>query len=255
MTQKGKKQSEILTGTANTAIAYNHIVGKTPGVMFLGGFMSNMHGTKALYLENYCFINGRAFVRFDYQGHGESSGIFTDGTIGTWLSDALAIFDACTDGPQILVGSSMGGWIMLLVALARPKRVKGLIGIAAAPDFTEDLMWERFDSRVRAMLEKDGIYYETSEYTEDAYTITKALIEEGRNHLLLRRKINVNCPVRLLHGMRDTSVPWITAQKLSERICAEDVHIKLIKDGDHRLARKQDLLCLQTMLEELLGEI
>jgi len=252
MTQKSFKQSNILTGAGGAAIAYDRVNGSTPGIMFLGGFMSNMQGQKATALEKYCRTNGHAFVRFDYRGHGESSGEFAKGTIGAWLSDALLIFDDCTEGPQILIGSSMGGWIMLLLALARPKKIRGLIGIAAAPDFTEDLLWERFDSTVRAKLEKDGVYYEKSDYGKEPYAITKELIEEGRNHLLLRRKININHPVRLLHGMGDKSVPWTTAFKLSEKISSEDVRIVLIKDGDHSLSRDEDIHCLQITLQEFL---
>ena len=254
MPQKSFKQSKILTGAGGAAIAYERINGTLPGIMFLGGFMSNMQGKKATAMEEYCRTNGHAFVRFDYRGHGESSGKISEGTIGSWLSDALLIFDDCTEGAQILIGSSMGGWIMLLLALARPKKIRGLIGIAAAPDFTEDLLWGRFDSAVRAKLEKDGVYYEKTDYGNEPYLITKELIEEGRNHLLLRRKIKINHPVRLLHGMGDESVPWMTAYKLSEKIGSEDVRIVLIKDGDHSLSRDEDIHCLQITLKELLAK-
>jgi len=254
MTQKSFKKSKILTGVGGAAIAYDCVNGNNPGVMFLGGFMSNMQGTKATALEKICRTTGRAFVRFDYSGHGKSSGEFSKGTIGSWLSDALLVFDSCTDGPQILIGSSMGGWIMLLLALARPHKIKGLIGIAAAPDFTEDLLWKRFDSTTRAKIEKDGVYYERNDYGNEPYVITKELIEEGRNHLLLRQKISINQPVRLLHGMQDDSVPWMTAYKLSEKISSEDVRIVLIKDGVHSLSREEDLQCLQIMLQELLDK-
>ncbi len=252
MTQKSFKHSKILTGAGGAAIAYDRITGNSPGVMFLGGFMSNMRGAKATALEKICRTNGHAFLRFDYSGHGESSGKISEGTIGSWLSDALLIFDSYTNGPQILVGSSMGGWIMLLLALARPKKIRGLIGIAAAPDFTEDLLWERFDANVRAKLEKDGIHYERTDYGNEPYVITKELIEEGRNHLLLRQKITINHPIRLLHGMRDESVPWTTAFRLSEKISSEDVRIVLIKGGDHSLSRDEDIHCLQITLQELL---
>tara|TARA_R110000868_G_scaffold32036_4_gene116901 strand:- start:2417 stop:3184 length:768 start_codon:yes stop_codon:yes gene_type:complete len=246
---------KILTRGGGATIAYRSLDGKTPGVMFLGGFMSDMQGTKALEIERYCRAAGRAFVRFDYQGHGESPGKFADGTIGAWAADAIAVLDECTDGPQILIGSSMGGWIMLLAALARPDRVAGLIGIAAAPDFTEDLMWDRFDQDRRDTLMRDGVYYEPSEYGDEPYTITRELITEGRSHLLLRRPIALHCPVRLLHGMRDESVPWMTTSRIAEKILSEDVRIFLVKDGDHRLSRDQDIARLKVTLDDLLTEI
>jgi pimeloyl-ACP methyl ester carboxylesterase len=255
MNETNQRPPEFLPRDGGATIAYRRLDGKTPGVMFLGGFMSDMQGTKAVELERYCRAMGRAFIRFDYQGHGESSGNFADGTIGSWAEDALAVFDECTEGPQILVGSSMGGWTMLLTALARPKRVAGMVGIAAAPDFTEDLMWNRFDDVIRGTLERDGVYYEPSEYGDEPYTITNALIEDGRNHLLLRRPISLHCPVRLLHGMRDDSVPWMTSSRIAEKLLAEDVRIFLIKDGDHRLSRDQDIARLKLTLDELLSEL
>ena len=255
MNKTNERPPENLPRDGGATIAYRRLDGKTPGVMFLGGFMSDMQGTKAVELEHYCRAAGRAFIRFDYQGHGESSGNFADGTIGSWAEDALAVFDECTEGSQILVGSSMGGWTMLLTALARPDRVAGMIGIAAAPDFTEDLMWGRFDDVIRGILERDGVYYEPSEYGDEPYTITKALIEDGRNHLLLRRPIALHCPVRLLHGMRDDSVPWMTSSRIAEKLMAEDVRIFLVKDGDHRLSRDQDIARLKLTLDELLAEL
>jgi pimeloyl-ACP methyl ester carboxylesterase len=255
MSEITDRPPEILARDGGATIAYRRLDGKTPGVMFLGGFMSDMQGTKAAELERYCRAAGRAFVRFDYRGHGESSGEFADGTIGTWADDAIAVLDSCTDGPQVLVGSSMGGWIMLLTALARPDRAAGLIGIAAAPDFTEDLMWNRFDADVRQTLQRDGVYYEPSEYDDGPYSITLKLIEEGRDHLLLRRPIALHCPVRLLHGMRDESVPWMTTSRIAEKILSEDVRIFLVKDGDHRLSRDQDISRLKLTLDDLLGEI
>jgi pimeloyl-ACP methyl ester carboxylesterase len=223
--------------------------------VFLGGFASDMTGTKALTLDAHAKSRGQAFLRLDYQGHGQSSGDFADGTIGLWHSDALAVIDAVTEGPQIFVGSSMGGWIMLLAALARPERVAGLIGIAAAPDFTRDLMWDRFSDEIKNTLETEGVYYEPSEYGDEPYTITMKLIEDGINHLLLDRPIPLHCPVRLLHGMRDDSVPWMTTSRIAEKILSEDVRIFLVKDGDHRLSRDQDIARLKLTLEELLEEI
>jgi pimeloyl-ACP methyl ester carboxylesterase len=255
MNDCNERPPEILSRDGGATIAYRSLDGKTPGVMFLGGFMSDMQGTKAVEIERYCRAAGRAFVRFDYQGHGESSGEFADGTIGCWAADAIAVLDECTDGPQILIGSSMGGWIMLLAALARPDRVAGLIGIAAAPDFTEDLMWDRFDQERRDTLQRDGVYCEPSEYGDAPYTITLNLIDEGRSHLLLRRPIALHCPVRLLHGMRDESVSWMTTSRIAEKILSEDVRIFLVKDGDHRLSRDQDIARLKLTLDELLSDL
>ncbi|HSK39115.1 MAG TPA: alpha/beta hydrolase [Arenibaculum sp.] len=214
--------------------------GSGPGVVFLGGYKSDMTGTKAMELERFLSARGTAYVRFDYQGHGASSGRFEDGNIGLWADDAIAVLDRLTEGPQVLVGSSMGGWIMLLAALARPGRVAGLVGIAAAPDFTEDLIWQRLDEDERRRIMEEGEIREPSEYGEPL-VYTRALIEDGRRRLLLRDTIALDCPVRLLQGMRDPDVPWRTSLTLAERLRTEDVGITLVKDGDHRLSRPQDL--------------
>jgi pimeloyl-ACP methyl ester carboxylesterase len=219
--------------------------------MFLGGFMSDMTGTKALSLESLARQRGQAFLRFDYQGHGESTGRFEDGTIGSWAEDAVAALDALTEGPQVLVGSSMGGWIMLLAALARPQQVAGLLGIAAAPDFTEDLMWDAYPQEVRDTLRREGVYREPSDYGEEPYTITLRLIEEGRAHLLLRRSIPITCPVRLIHGMADPDVPWQTSLRLAGQLESTDVEVTLVKSGGHRLSEPEDLERLGRTLEGL----
>ncbi|MDX1423950.1 MAG: alpha/beta hydrolase [Kiloniellales bacterium] len=226
-----------------------------PGVVFCGGFMSDMTGTKATALEAFARREGLGFVRFDYLGHGASSGAFTDGTIGRWAEDAIAVLDEVARGPQVLVGSSMGGWIMLLAALARPQRVAGLVGIAPAPDFTEDLMWERYDAEVRATLERDGVYREPSAYGEAPYPITLRLIEEGRGHLLLRATIPLACPLRILQGMEDADVPWQTALRLAERIESRDVEVTLVKDGDHRLSEPHDLARLCDCVAGLIARL
>lgn len=211
-----------------------------------------MTGTKALALESYARRRGQAFLRFDYQGHGQSSGRFEDGSIGRWVEDAVAALDALTEGPQVLVGSSMGGWIMLLAALARPQRIAALVGIAAAPDFTEDLMWRRFPAEVRAAIEQEGVYHLPSDYSESPYPITKRLIEEGRRHLLLQAPIPLRCPVRLLQGQRDPDVPWQTALRLAEQLESDDVEVTLVKAGDHRLSEPRDLARLEATLDRLL---
>ncbi|WPZ35750.1 alpha/beta hydrolase [Thalassobaculum sp. OXR-137] len=234
-------------------LAYHHMPGREPGILFCGGFMSDMTGTKALALEALAQERGQAFTRFDYRGHGQSSGAFRDGTIGKWTSDALAILDAVTSGPVVVVGSSMGGWIALLLAIARPQRMAGLVGIAAAPDFTEDLMWAEFDEAVRQTLITDRVYLEPSEYSEEPYTITMDLIEEGRNHLIMRGPIPIRVPVRLLHGMRDTSVPHRLSLLLAERLETDDVQVHLVKDGDHRLSTDRDIALLAAAVAELSG--
>ncbi len=216
--------------------------------------MSDMTGGKALALEAFCRRRGQAFVRFDYAGHGQSSGKFEDGTIGDWTADALAVLDGLTSGPQVIVGSSMGGWIALNLALARPHRVAALVGVAAAPDFTEDLMWHEFPPEAQMLLETDGVIYEPSDYSDKPYPITMKLIQEGRDHLLLRGDIAFDRPVRLLHGMLDTDVPWKRSLLLAEKLQSQDVRVILVKDGDHRLSRDQDLELLTNTVNEFLAQ-
>jgi pimeloyl-ACP methyl ester carboxylesterase len=217
--------------------------------------MSDMSGTKAIALEDYCREKELNFLRFDYFGHGDSSGDFADGTIGRWAEDAVAVLDQLTEGPQILVGSSMGGWIMLLAALARPARIAGLIGIAAAPDFTEDLMWEAFSPEIRDEILNQGRYERPSVYGDDPYVITRNLIEDGRRNLLLRDVIPIRCPVRLLQGMADDDVPWKTALRLAGALESDEVEVTLVKKGDHRLSEPQDLRRLFRALDEMLEKI
>ncbi|PWC32585.1 alpha/beta hydrolase [Azospirillum sp. TSO35-2] len=226
-----------------------------PGILFLGGFMSDMTGGKAIALERWAVGRGLAFTRFDYQGHGASSGRFADGTIGLWADDALAVLDQVTRGPQILVGSSMGGWMMLLAATRRPERVAGLVGIAPAPDFTEDLMWDVFDADVRRRITEDGVWNRPSDYGPEPQPITRALIEDGRNHLLLRGPIGFAGPVRLLHGQRDPDVPWQLSLRIAEALTTDDVHVTLVKDGDHRLSRPQDIALLCRTVGALVDQI
>ena len=247
--------AQRLARAGGASIAYHALPGRAPGLVFLGGFMSDMTGSKALALEDYARARGQAFLRFDYQGHGESSGAFEEGTIGLWAEDAVAALDALTEGPQVLIGSSMGGWIMLLTALARPERIAGLLGIAAAPDFTEDLMWQVFDEATREALQRDGLIRQESDYDEQPYTITRALIEDGRSHLLLRAPIPLSCPVRLIHGMLDPDVPWQTALRIAEALVSRDVEATLVKDGGHRLSEPEDLARLTGTLEALLQRL
>ncbi len=210
-----------------------------------------MSGTKAQTLESFCRGRGQAYLRFDYTGHGLSSGAFTDGTIGAWADDAIAVLDELVQGPQILVGSSMGGWLMLLVALARPERIAGLLGIAAAPDFTEELIWDRLGDEEREKLIREGVIQQRSDYGEEPYAVTMRLIEEGRRHLLLKNPIPLNCPVRLLHGMADKDAPWRISMRLADRLASENIVVSLIKDGDHRLSRPEDLTRICEAVKEL----
>lgn len=236
-------------------IAYHKTPGNGPGIVFLGGFMSDMTGTKAVALEDWCRARGAAFLRFDYRGHGQSSEAFTDGCIGDWADDARRAITELTEGPQILVGSSMGGWISLLTARALPEKVAGIVGIAAAPDFTEDLMWPSFtDDQKRAILEEGRVDIPT-EYGDTPYTITRRLIEDGRDNLVLRDEtLAITCPVRLLQGVEDPDVPWKTALRISEKLKSRDVRVELIKDGDHRLSREQDIALICRAVGELRGE-
>ena len=216
----------------------------------MSGFMSDMNGSKALALEQHCQERGLAFLRFDYMGHGNSSGNFADGTIGLWAENALTAFDELTEGPQIIVGSSMGGWMMILTAVSRPERVAGLVGIAAAPDFTEDLLPKQLTEIQLSKIQKDGFVVIPSEY-EIPYTITKKLLDDGTQHLVLRNEIPLDCPVRLLHGLEDTSVPWKTALKIQNMVRSKDVEVTLIKNGDHRLSREEDLEKLKKTVMEI----
>ena len=241
---------QILTRENGTSIAYNKLDGNRPGLIFMGGFMSDMNGSKALALEQHCQERGLAFLRFDYMGHGNSSGNFADGTIGLWAENALTAFDELTEGPQIIVGSSMGGWMMILTAVNRPERVAGLVGIAAAPDFTEDLLPKQLTEIQLSKIQEDGFVVIPSEY-EIPYTITKKLLDDGTQHLVLRNEIPLDCPVRLLHGLEDTSVPWKTALKIQNMVRSKDVEVTLIKNGDHRLSREEDLEKLKKTVMEI----
>lgn len=232
------------------AIAYHHTAGAAPGVIFCTGFKSDMQGIKALSLEEDCRKHGIQFTRFDYQGHGQSSGDFIDGTIGEWLDDTLAVLDSVTTGPQIVVGSSMGGWIGLLAACARPGKVAGFVGIAAALDMARRI-WGRIDDKTKHLLETEGIWMRPSEYDPAGYPITMRLIEEGRNHLLLPGPIPFKGPVRLLHGQLDDAVPWELSLDTAAALESKAVEITFIKDGDHRLSRDQDIARLLRTVREL----
>ena len=226
-----------------------------PGIVFLHGLMSDRGGDKALRVEAFCRDRGLAGLRFDFFGHGESSGTFTDGTIGRWADDTVAVIDELTDGPQILVGSSLGGWIMLLAARRRPERIAGLLGLASAADFTEDVMPAVFSTDQMAALERDGRVDIPSDYGDEPYTFTKRLLDDGRDHLLLRGPIPIHAPVRLIHGMRDPDVPWETSMRIREHLESDDVEVILVKNGDHRLSEPRDLERLDRTLDALVARI
>lgn len=246
---------EVGTGQSSRRIAVRAREGKGPGLFWLGGFHSDMKGTKALALDAWAAEHGRACVRFDYSGHGESGGQFVDGTIGRWLEESVAVFTRFCRGPQVVIGSSMGGWLALLLARELAKRpgeptVAGLVLIAPAPDFTEELMWKGFSQAVRQEIETKGVWLRPSEYG-DPYPITKTLIEDGRKHLLLGSAINVGCPVRILQGAQDPDVPWQHAFALAHRLPADDVVLTMIQDGDHRLSRPQDIARILAAVAEM----
>jgi pimeloyl-ACP methyl ester carboxylesterase len=247
---------EVGNGSAPRPIAVRARAGSAPGLFWLGGFNSDMQGTKAVALDAWAAERNRACVRFDYSGHGESGGAFIDGTIGRWLEESVAVFEQFCTGPQVVIGSSMGGWMALLLAreIARRQAIRaslaGLVLIAPAPDFTEELMWKGFSAQARQEIETRGVWLRASEYGEP-YPITRNLIEEGRKHLLLGSAIEVGCPVRILQGAQDPDVPWRHAFALAHRLPADDVVLTMIQDGDHRLSRPQDIARIIAAVAEM----
>jgi pimeloyl-ACP methyl ester carboxylesterase len=226
-----------------------------PGLFWLGGFMSDMKGTKAEALDRWADEAGRGCVRFDYSGHGESGGDFKDGTIGRWLEESIAVYVQFAQGPQVVVGSSMGGWLALLLVQSLRKRkgaapIAGMVLIAPAVDFTEELMWKNFSPATRREIEENGVWMRPSEYSEGPYPITKGLIEDGRKHLLLGGLIETGCPVHILQGVQDPDVPWRHAEGLVTRFARDDVVLTLIKDGDHRLSLPEDIERLISAVKE-----
>lgn len=243
---------DYLTTPQGRRLAYNRTEGEGPGVVFLGGFKSDMQGTKAVALEDWAKRKGRAFLRFDYSGHGESDGEFTAGCIGDWAEDAQAAISELTEGPQILVGSSMGGWISLLMTQRMPDRIAGLVTIAAAPDFTEDSMWAGFDDAQKTALDMVEQVALPSEYGEP-YIITKRLIEDGRNHLLLRGPIPLPFPVRFLQGTADADVDISVAHRLLDRAEGPDIRLTLVKGADHRFSDPDCLVLIEKTVEKVLA--
>jgi len=249
MTDDGRVQ-RLQRPDGNT-VAYAKTEGRAPTIAFLGGFRSDMTGTKAMALEAWARKTGRAYLRFDYLGHGQSSGRFEDGTIGRWLDDSLAAVDALTSGKLVLVGSSMGGWLSLLVARARPERLAGLVLIAPAPDFTERMLLKGLSAQDRVILERDGRLERPSQYSPEPSVFTWKLIEEGRNHLLFDKQLALPCPVRLLHGQSDPDVAWEYSLQIARHLEAPEVITTFIKGGDHRLSTPADIARLIATIEEL----
>jgi pimeloyl-ACP methyl ester carboxylesterase len=244
------------SGEKTREIAVLRRRGAAPGMFWLGGFRSDMTGTKAAAVDAFASERKLASIRFDYSGHGESGGDITKGTISRWLEEATAVFDRYAQGPQILIGSSMGAWIALLLAEAQrgSSRVVGLILIAPAYDMTRALMWDTWDQEARDQLMSTGVYRQPSEYSDEPYVITRALIEDGDQHLIGDRLVETGCPIHILQGGKDKDVPWQHTTELVSRLASDDVVLTLVKDGDHRLSRPEDIDRLQAALAELLAE-
>lgn len=247
-------QPHILDTALGRAIAYHRTEGQGPWIVFLGGLKSDMEGTKALHLETWAQAQGRAFLRFDYSGHGQSSGTFEEGAIGDWAEDTAAVITALTNGPVILVGSSMGGWQALLFARAHPDRMAGLVTIAAAPDFTEDGYWANFSDDQKAALARDGQIEMPSDYM-DPFIITERFIEDGRRNLVLRDPLPLPCPVRCLQGTADTAVSTETALRLMDHATASDMRLTLVKDADHRFSDGPCLGLIEAAITDILETI
>ena len=236
-------------------IAYYRFSGNGPGIIFLSGHGSDMEGSKALHLEEWAYANGQAFLRFDYRGHGKSSGSMDSTNISDWTEDVITAIDELSEGPQILVGSSLGGWLMLNATLARPKRVVGLIGIAAAPDFTEDLIWAELTTSQRRYMQSEGRVVLPNPYADEPVVYPYHLIEDGRNHLRLRSNLNISLPIRLLHGMQDAEVPWQTAARIAECAVSDDIRLHLVKDAGHRFSEPKQLALLEQVISGLIAEL
>ncbi len=235
-----------------TFTAYHKISAKQnnkPGLIFLSGFKSDMNGTKAQAIKKYAEKNDLDLILFEYSGHGNSSGKFIDGTIGLWLKNTLDVIDQLTDKPQILIGSSMGGWIMLLAALARPEKIIKLIGIAAAPDFTEELIWNQLSIEQKNLIQKNKQIDFSNEFCDDAYPISLELIEEARNHLLLDKEIPIDIPIHLIHGMEDKDVPYSTALRIAEKLTSTNVTIHLLKNAGHGVSKPEELEFIYKVIE------
>jgi len=244
--------NHFLESRDGLSVAYNALPGRKPTVMFLPGFFSHMQGTKALWLEKCCRERGQAYVRFDYRGHGESAGMFEDGTVSGWLSDALLVLDRVAEKPVIVAGSSMGGWIALLMVFARPYCISGMVGIASSPDFTQSIWEERMNEDQRRKMIRKGFIRQPGKYREESVTISRELIEDGKKHLLLHREeLDIDIPVCLIHGKKDTDIPWQKSLALQQKIGNEKCELILVPDGEHRLSRPKDLRLIDRKIQEI----
>ena len=250
-------EPNYLQRTGKPKLAYHYTKGenqnKAPLVMFLGGYRSDMNGTKANYFEQQCIARGQSYLRFDYSGHGQSEGIFEECLLGDWLGDAVDMLDHASSGPVVLVGSSMGGWLALLLAKARAEHIKGLIGIAAAPDFTEDMYEKRLSSEQQKQLMTDGMVYVENDYSDEPYAFSKRFYEEAKTHLLLHEKQSAAHPMRLIQGKDDVDVPWETAVKIQKTYGLADEDIMLVEGGNHSLSRPEDLELIDSAIKYLSG--
>jgi len=236
------------------ALAFEHSEGSEPGVLFLPGFHSTMNGDKARYLEQHCQALGLQFTRFDYSGHGDSHGLFEEGSIAQWRDDALSILDKVCTGPQILIGSSMGGWLAILVALERPERIAGILGIASAPDLTDEIIVPALSAeQLQALKNGDTIEIENDYENIDPHRFRQALLDTGSQCSVLNRSLPIHCPVRLLHGLADTDIPWSLSERLLDRLESTDATLTLIKGADHRLSNDTQLKLITHALNELLN--
>ena len=243
---------DFITTPDNYQIAYHHLAGSLPTIIFLPGFFSNMQGTKATFFEEQCRKRGQAYVRFDYRGHGASDGRFEDGTITDWLTDVLLVVDRVAEKPVLAVGSSMGGWLAVLTALKRPKQIRGLVGIASSPDFTKSIYEERLNDEQRDLMDRQGYIISPSEYREEPIKITKKLLDSGNQHLLLNRdSLDLDIPVCLVHGRMDEDVPWQKSRQLYEKIGDNRCELILVPDGEHRLSRPEDLELLDECIQKV----
>lgn len=246
-------EPKYLDTASGRRIAYHLTAGKGPTVVFLGGFMSDMTGTKAVHLESWASARGQGFLRFDYSGHGQSAGAFVDGTIGDWKEDSRHVIGALLTEPVILVGSSMGGWISIILTRDNPKIVAGFVGIASAPDFTEDSMWAGFSEDQQREIAQNGQLALPSEYSDEPYIITHRLIEDGRKQLVLREPLKLEVPVRLLQGTADDDVPVDVALRLLNHAEGSDIRLTLVKDADHRFSTPDCLSLIEAAIEEVLA--
>ncbi len=253
--QQDESGLQYLQSADGERIAYRQRMGNPPTIVFLSGYKSYMGGTKATFLDDFCAKMGYAYLRFDYYGHGRSSGDFVDGTIGRWYQDALAAVTQLTVGRVVLVGSSMGGWMMALLARAIPERISGMVGIASAPDFTERLMWSSFSKQQREVLQSGDVLSLPSRYDDIPYPVTMRFFEEAREHLVLDTKIVIDCPVHLLHGINDPDVPWEISVQLADIFSTDDVTVTLLKGSEHRLSSDIELEKIARALENVLFEI